>query len=354
MEPVVIVGAGPAGLAAAVSLKRLGIGFTLFDREGVAGGSFHRMQRSMRLLSPRRFVNLPHFPYPGCEEYPRMPDYAGYLKNYAEHFDLTPERREILEIIPDDGGFEIRSVAGPNIFTRCVVVATGIFSHPVWPNIEGLEPQNETTGIPVLHARDWTSPEPYLGRRILIVGAGISGVAIAEECAEAGLQVIISRRSTRRRLVRPRWLGIDVLHWFRPWEFLPREFFGSLCKRGVHSPAYDHGYRGLLRKKKILELPEIKLVVNGTVLFSNRDRREVDVIVAATGYRYETPFLSAAIRRQPGGHPMTRDCESSDWPGLFFVGAPCGRRIDSEFLRGIASDAAHVAERIRRRLNVSR
>jgi hypothetical protein len=73
------------------------------------------------------------------------------------------------------------------------------------------------------------------------------------------------------------------------------------------------------------------------------------VIVAATGYRYETPFLPAEVVRAPGGHPLTERCESPDWPGLFFVGAPCARKLDSEFLRGIASDAEFVARQIAQR-----
>ena len=105
-----------------------------------------------------------------------------------------------------------------------------------------------------------------------------------------------------------------------------------------------------MRAGKIRELPEVTRVQGRKVSFADGTHREVDVIVVATGYRYETPFLPTEVRRMPGGHPMTANCESPDWPGLFFVGAPCSRRIDSEFLRGIANDAIFVANRIRRKL----
>src|SRR3974390_2681989 len=98
MEPVVIIGAGPAGLASAACLKRLGIRFTLLDRTGKPGGSFCRMARSMRLLSPRAYVGLPHWPYGGSEEYPSIPNYDGYLQEYAAQFALHLEEKEALGI----------------------------------------------------------------------------------------------------------------------------------------------------------------------------------------------------------------------------------------------------------------
>ncbi len=355
MQPVVIVGAGPAGLATAACLKRSGIRFALLDRTGAAGGSFRTMPRGMKLLSPRRYVHLPYLPYPGSEDYPGIPEYESYLENYAGHFGLTPERREIAEVRRTPEGFEVRCVSSPALSCRFVVIATGLFSHPVWPEIAGLTPgERGASGPVVLHARDWTGPDSFAGRRVLVIGAGISGVAAAEECARAGVRVLVSRRSGRTRLVRPRWLGLDVLHWFRPLEFLPRSWFGSLCRQGIHAPAYDNGYRAFVAAGKITELPEVKQVQGTTVRCADGTRHDADVIIAATGYRYATPFLPSAVSRAPGGHPLADGGESPDWPGLFFVGAPCARRIDSEFLRGIASDAVEVAGRIGRRFRLRR
>ncbi len=304
----------------------------------------------MRLLSPRRYVHLPHLPYPGKENYPSIPDYQRYLEKYADHFGLTPERQEIAEIKRGADCFDVRCVSGLTVQCKFVVIATGVFSHPIWPQIDGLTPGEGLKAI-VMHAHDWNGPSAFVGGRILVIGSGISGVSIAEECASAGLRVMVSRRSERTRLITPRLLGLDVLHWFRPLEFLPRSFFGRFCRRGLHPPAYDNGYRKLVASGKIVELPEIKQVQGGSIRLGDGTCRDADVIVAATGYRYETPFLPQEMARMPAGHPLVNRCESRQWPGLFCVGAPCARRIDSEFLRGIASDASCVAERIRRRLN---
>lgn len=351
MEPVVIIGAGPSGLAVAACLKRLDIPFTLLDRSGRTGGSFHQMDRNLKLLSPRRYVNLPHLRYPGYEDYPSMPDYENYLEEYARHFELLAKSEEVTGVrrLPD--GFEVQCSSTSKSRCQFLVVASGLFGHPVWPEIQGLEATKGAQEVPaILHARDWVGANVFVGRRILIIGAGISGVGIAEECARFGSPVIISHRSNRVRLLCPRLLGLDILYWFRALEFLPRGFFGSLCQRGLHAPAYDNGYSSFVEAGKITERLEVKRVQGRKIWFADGTDQEVDVIVVATGYRYETPFLPPEVRRMPGGHPMADDNESPDWPGLFFVGAPCSRRINSEFLRGIASDALWVANRIRRRL----
>src|SRR5258708_8730258 len=135
---------------------------------------------------------------------------------------------------------------------RFLVVATGLFGNPLWPGIEGLTPgSTNVEARVVMHARNWPGPGAFVGKRILIIGAGISGVSIAEESARAGLRVMVSRRPGGRRLVPPRVLGLDILHWFRPAELLPRAFFGRLCQDGVHPPAYDNGYRPFVAIRKI-------------------------------------------------------------------------------------------------------
>ena len=72
----------------------------------------------------------------------------------------------------------------------------------------------------------------------------------------------------------------------------------------------------------------------------------IAMIIAATGYRFATPFLPAEVARAPAGHILARQTESVSWPRLFVVGTPCADRLDSEFLRGMARDAATVSRKI--------
>ena len=348
---VAVIGAGPAGLAVAACLQRSSIPFALWDRSGIAGGSFRWMPRDMRLLSPRRYVHLPFHDYPGNEEYPSVPRYERYLQEYAARFDLSPVEADLIRLTPTAAGFLLESRSGKTLNCRFVVVATGMYSHPVWPEIDGLTASEGLQRPTVLHVRDVTRRDQFAGQRLLVIGAGISGVAQAEEAAEAGAQVTISRRATRVRPISPRLLGVDILHWFRPLERLPRAFFGGICRRGRHAPPYDHGYGALVRRGRIEEVPEVTRVRGSTVSLVDGGERIVDAIVVATGYRFATPFLDSSASPREGRHPAADANESRHHPGLFFVGAPCARHVDSEYLRGIASDAPRVAASIRRRLS---
>jgi hypothetical protein len=75
------------------------------------------------------------------------------------------------------------------------------------------------------------------------------------------------------------------------------------------------------------------------VIFRDGVRERFDVIVCATGYRHDTPFLAQEARAADA-------CESRLCPGLFLLGSPCARRLNSAFLRGIAADAQAIAQRI--------
>ena len=87
----------------------------------------------------------------------------------------------------------------------------------------------------------------------------------------------------------------------------------------------------------------------GAAWFADGARATFAGIVAATGYEFATPFLPAEVARAPAGHVMARQAESVSWPGLFVVGTPCADRLDSEFLRGMARDAATVSRTILKR-----
>jgi hypothetical protein len=77
---------------------------------------------------------------------------------------------------------------------------------------------------------------------------------------------------------------------------------------------------------------------------------DVDVIVCATGYRFEMPFLPAGIPRARQGYPLAVRGECAGWQGLFVLGTPCAVRADSQFIHGVVADAHVVANSIAKRL----
>ncbi len=343
---VLVVGAGPAGLAVAASLKMENVSFRLVDRRGIAGGAYNEIDPSLTLASPRRYTALPGLaPDPGGE-YVTAGEVRRYLERYAGHFELTAEKREVLGVERTGEGFRVRFDEGAGDF-RFVVVATGMFDSPVRPLIPGLV----GPGLPgVTHARDWKGPPA--GKRVLVIGGATSGIEIAEACARASVPVALSVRS-KVKILPQRFLGRDLHDYGALFEGLPRwafRFLGASCDDRPTLPGTDLGYRAFVREGKIRERGAVARFEGSRAFFANGDAEDFDLVVEATGYEFRMPFLDASVARARAGHPRTRRNESTSVPGLFFVGTPCAGSIASEFLRGIEKDGPLVAAEIGARL----
>jgi putative flavoprotein involved in K+ transport len=350
---VLVIGAGPAGLAVSACLKREGVRFRLVDRRGVTGGAYNHIYPGITLASPTRYTGLYGLRLRTRGEYVTAPEYRAYLERYAAHHGLTAERAEVCRIERQAGSFLVHFAGGDSpISYRAVVVATGMYDQPVRPDVAGLPGDGPAApGRPaVLHTHDWPGPESFRGRRLLIVGGATSAVEVAEECARAGIPVVVSARSGVR-LAPQRILGRDVHDWaYIFFERLPRWLLGSYCGRRPTLPGADLGFSESRRRGLIEVRGAVTRFEAETAVFADGARSPFDVVVLATGYRFVVPFLPAEVARAPAGHPLADEGESRSWPGLYLVGMPCGRTLASEFLRGIRNDAAVVARRVRRRL----
>ncbi len=326
---VLVIGAGPAGLATAAALQRVGVAVRLVDRDGRIGGAYARIDPTMLMTSPASLTSLPGLPVerPG---YFTVGEYLAYLTSYATAFDLAPERKVVHQIravgpayAVDDDSYET------------LVVASGVFDSPNRPAFAG------TPSVPVIHSAQWvTATHARPGSRVLIVGGATSAVEIAEHCARRGC---LTTLATRKLAIGPQTiLGFDPAHivlpllsWFRPTSF---------CA-GATVPAGDRGFREL----RIAVHREPTRIDGAIATLADGHRCEVDLVVLATGYRHEAAFLPADLARTPRGLARCRRNESVSHRGVFVVGVPCARSAASQYLYGIARDAVAVARVIAER-----
>jgi len=345
MPAVLIIGAGPSGLATAACLKHRGIGARLVDRHGVPGGAYRRMYPHIVLASPTRYTVLPGLALDTPDEYISAQAYRNYLDRYAAHHALVVEQADVQHIDRADGRFQVRYSAQAPEHYDAVVVATGMFEFPKWPALEGLA----SSGLHTLHSTQWHGPEPFRGRRLLIVGGATSAVEIAEECARAELRVVLSVRRKDVALARQRFLGRDLHDFVALFEWLPRSLMKSYCSGKRSLPGTDLGFSEFRRRGMIRLRPAIARVEGNTVVFADHTREEFNALVAATGYHFDVSFLPREVAHSSdddNSPPLADGCENASWPRLYFVGMPCVRGLNSEFLRGIASDASWVARKI--------
>jgi putative flavoprotein involved in K+ transport len=341
---VLLVGAGPAGLAAADALVRAGLAFDWIDRHGDVGGAYRRMYPALELASPARYSALPGLPVDAAGEYVHAGDYARYLERFAARIGRAPRRADLTELARDGGSLRARANGAELGRYRAAVIATGMFDTPRPLEVPGLVPG---PGLRVLHARDWRGPAELAGARLLVVGGGMTGVELAEEAAHAGIATTLAARRRVRTLGR-RILGRELHDWAVLLERLPVPRWTKLCRGDARLPAADRGFHGLVRAGQIAVRPALVEMVGPRARFADGREQDFDVVVCATGYSHATPFLPAEVARHANGMPVLRRGRSVSWPELHFIGLPCAGGADSPYLRGMGADAARTARRLSR------
>ena len=343
-EKYCIVGAGPSGLAVAKNFKQLGIPCDCFEREDDVGGNWYYgrpascVARSTHLISSKALTEFTDFPM--SEDYPHYPSHAQaweYLKSYARRFELYGSitfRTSVAWIEPVGECGEMRPVGecgemrpagecgemraggerwqvrlsdGTSRAYAGVVIANGHNWDPNLPNYPG-----QFDGLS-LHSRDYKTPDILAGKRVLVVGAGNSGCDIAVESAQHAARTCHSVRRGYHYL--PKFLygkpidqcGERLLHWRLPlWlrRFVTRRVvkmsLGLPEDYGL--PAPDHRLYEThpivnsqmlyyLGHGRIAAKPDVERLLGDRVRFVDGSEEPLDVIVYATGYRINIPFI---------------------------------------------------------------
>ena len=354
VQDVLVIGAGPAGLATASCLKRVGLDPRLVDGAGAAGGAYARMYPNLTLSSPTRYLSLPGLSLRSEAANTSAGDYAAYLSEYSRARQLNVERGRVTRLKRDGDGYlaALDNGTAPLRY-RGVVVATGMCESPVIPaGFRVTEPGSGATPV-VLHSREWQGPDAYAAERVLIVGSGMRAVEIAEECADAGKLVVVSARRRGVTTFPRRVLGIDLRHLTFP---LLRRAPRFLSRRGCLSdrrfPGIDSGFSRLVDQGRIAIRGPVTRFRPPYARFEGASEAWApELVVLATGYRFETPFLEHELPRARQGYPLVDRSEPDGLPNLFFLGIPCALGADSHFIHGIARDARWVAATIARRFS---
>ena len=178
-----IVGAGPAGLAAAAELGRAGVPAVVLERAEAIGAAWRGRYDRLRLNTSRLTSRLPAARYrPGTSLFPTRDEFVRYLDDYAERDELDVRlgtRVDRLE--PDHRGWTVRTSAG-DLAAAQVIVATGYEHTPHIPELPG----RECYGGRLMHAAEYRTAEPFRDLDLLIVGPGSSGIEIAYDLATGG------------------------------------------------------------------------------------------------------------------------------------------------------------------------
>jgi cation diffusion facilitator CzcD-associated flavoprotein CzcO len=360
-----VIGAGPAGLASARELLQRGIQPIVMERGPTAGHTWENLYDSLTLHTGKHLSHLPGLRFARSTPlFPPRADFLAYLRAYQRHFGLDVQTgTTVMRAQPRNGGWLLVS-QDRETEVDGVIVATGIVSQPFVPEIPG----RERFGGMVLHSVDYRRPDPFVGKRVLIVGVGNSGGEIGSELANAGSDVSISVRSGAN-VVPLTLLGLPIQYLAYSIRKLPRSWRERIANnvrvisekrrgppvlpRPAHSPLDAIPLIGFhlvdaIRAGRIRVFPCISEFTAEGARFQDGSEAQFDVVILATGFRPALQPLAGLVRTDAGGFALRSDrVTSADLPRLWFV----GHNYDSTGgLRNIARDAPTAAELARRQL----
>jgi len=336
--PVVVVGAGQSGLAAARALRSHEVPTLVLEAGDRATGSWPCYYDSLRVFSPAAFSSMPDLPFPGePDRYPDRDEVADYLERYASELDVEIQLSSRVETVRQDArGFIVTACDGRSFPASGIVAASGSFSNPYRPAFPG----EETFTGELLHVADYRTPAPYVGRRVVVVGAGDSAAQVATELAPLASVTIATRRPVR--FMPQRLQGEDVHHWLRETGFdtLPPAWLDRITDGAVITDSV--GFADALAEGLLDRRPIFVALDRDGVVWSDGQREPVDAIILATGYRPSLDYLRGLGALDGDGMPIHVGGISATHPGLVYVGLELQRTYASNTLRGVADDAEAV------------
>ncbi len=365
---VLVIGAGPGGLAVAGALAMRGRRAVVLERAGDVGDAWRHHYERLHLHTPRRLSGLPGMPIP--REYGRWvarDDVVRYLERYHDHHHL--DVRPGVDVARVDrapgGGWVVHATDGREFRAASVVIATGHNHTPVIPTWPG----DASFPGEIVHAADYRNPRPYADRSVLVVGTGNTGCEIAQDLADGSASAVwLAYRSLPHIVRRTKFgwpaqaTGIAVRH--LPTRVvdriarvtaraevpdltaygLPRPTSGLFTRVKEGSiPVQDVGIVAAIEARRVVPVPTIARFDGPEVVLVDGRRLRPDVVLVAAGYRNGLASIVGHLgvlddRGRPrvlGGRPVE--------PGLFFTGYT---NPISGMFRELRLDAKKIAKAI--------
>jgi cation diffusion facilitator CzcD-associated flavoprotein CzcO len=307
---VVVVGSGPAGIAAADAVGRTGLRAVVLEQGGAVGAAWRERYDGLRLNTSRLTSSLARVRYPsGTELFPSRDEFVTYLERFVEQRRIDVRLGVWVQRIDREGGAWRLRTSAADMLADQVVVATGYAHEPVLPAWIG---RDRFEG-PLVHSRDYCNAVPFRGSDVLVVGSGSSGMEIAHDLARGGAgRVWLSVRTPPNLVLRS--LGglpgdpIAVALLKLPARIadaqdrvMRRLVLGDLARYGLARPGegpftrlrrlgaapavVDTSVVQMIKDRRIEVVGGVEALDATGVRLSGGGRVEPDAIVAATGYR---------------------------------------------------------------------
>ncbi|MFB7468583.1 amino acid permease [Streptomyces sp. NPDC056224] len=327
-----LVGAGPAGLVMARALIAEGVPFDWFERHSDVGGVWDMdnpgspMYDSAHFISSKYTSGFIGFPMPGhYPDYPSWQQIRDYIRDFAGAFGLYEHVTLGVAVtraqpLPGDR-WEVCLSTGETRTYDGLIAAPGVTWHPHTPDLPGA---GSYTGD-LRHSATFRGGAELRGKRVLVVGAGNSGVDIAVNAAVQAEKAFLSLRRGYRFVPKhiyglptdavlagvldpPRGVSLPD----DPAQLVD-SLVGDLTRLGLPAPDHELLTTHPIMNTQVLHhlahgdltaKPDVTRLTPTGAVFADGTEEQADVILLATGYRYLLPFLDPALLTWKDDHPQ--------------------------------------------------
>jgi thioredoxin reductase (NADPH) len=321
---VVVIGAGPTGLACGIDAKRAGLAVANIDK-GCLVNSLHNYPSNMTFFTTPELLEIGDIPFASPNQKPTRQEALEYYRKAAEHYQLDVRQYEpVQKIAGSDNNFVIHTTNlhghQREYHARKLILATGYYDRPNHMNIPGEE-------LPkVMHY--YREPHPFYGLDVLVIGAKNSAAIAALELWRHGAKVTLVHRGPG--------ISSSVKYWIKP-------DIENRIKAGQVMAYFNTRVREITLEHVVLDTPE------GEVILPN------DYVFAMTGYHPDFEFLcslgiklSGEADKKPVVNQQTLE---SNVPGIYLAGViVAGMNTSEVFIENGRFHGQLIAADLKRKL----
>ena len=315
---VIVIGAGPTGLACGIELKRRGVPNILIDK-GCLVNSIYNYPNHMTFFTTPELLEIGDIPMTSLNDKPTRGEALKYYRRVAAHYKLDIHQYEAVDhFTGTDGDFTVKTSKGTYPASK-IIIASGYYDVPNLLNCPG-------ENLPKV-AHYYTEPHPYFHQDVLVVGAKNSAAIAALELYRSGARVTMVHRGPE--------IHRHVKYWIKP-------DIENRIKAGEVRALFNTTVAEIKPDSVMLNTPEGPKEIPNQFVF------------AMTGYRPDLTFLNAhGITFQPDTKKPRTNPETleSERPGIFLAGViVAGMHTNEIFIENGRFHGAQIAEAIARQL----